>query len=328
MERGAIITDDAYQNLYLSFFKDALKRRISPPWGFIAIDIGIYLGECLIKRYPSKGISWGYVSKPKMLDNVNRPVLIGIKERMVDNFRIFIQTGYYCEITYDLMHLTNTEANEIASKSIRNEYGLLDRFRRMQTKIYQSNSPQNLLDLHNMNKADAIQYYNWFMHEMTTNIKNIGMCVITDFSMISLTRVWERFLDAVEKVHKEGNKRLLANERGKKSKKTLLKINIDGTEIYEGVFTSSLDISLYFAEVFRRHHERSGIKWGYLTDQRDLTYVNRPTLTGFGDPDNPVMDQIGIFSDLAVRVSKGERNKDALVELFKEWERRVGSKIP
>ena len=43
----------------------------------IAMDISIYFGEMLIVNNPT--IYWGYRTRPKQLDGVNRPVLLGFR---------------------------------------------------------------------------------------------------------------------------------------------------------------------------------------------------------------------------------------------------------
>jgi len=322
-DKGGIVSEESYKKLFVRCYDNAPKKRILPPWGFIAMDIGIYLGECLIRKYPEKGIRWGFFTKPKKMDGVNRPVLLGLQKRYVKNFGITIQTGYYYDNPVDLIHLLYLKAGEYIKKSNPDERALLNLFRNLERDIYRINTPQSVSEIREMNKEEAQQYFFWFTNEIENNIKEMGMCDITDFSKDSLTRVWERFLDMVDTVNKEEMEKNRPSSSNENVKKPLVKVKISGVELYEGIFIRALDISTYFAEVFRREYQLNGIKWGYVTSLENLPYGNRPVLIGFHDPQNPVMDQIGLFTDLTIKVVKGDRTKHVLMDLYKEWEKRI-----
>lgn len=323
IEKGGEMSDESFQRLYSNFYHEAPKRRCSLPWGFIATDIAIYLGECLIRRYPDKGISWGFFTKPRNMAGVNRPVIMGLKKRYVEKYDLNIQSGYSYNSTVDLMDLIAFDANKFANDNINHDRILLKYFRSMEGEIFQINTLQNLSDLRSMDEEEARQYFDWFTDEIMHNVRSLGMCTITNFSKDSLISVWVRFLGSVETTEREEKKKIERIQLKKKAKKPMLKMSVGGIETYEGLFIKALDISTYFAETFRRHHESKGIRWDYLTEPKTLPYVNRPVLLGFKDPANPVMDQISIFSDLAVRISKGDRNKDALMDLYQEWHKKV-----
>jgi hypothetical protein len=53
--------------------KDLSNKKISIGWMSIAMDIAIYFSECFIKEYGT--VRWGFVSKPKSLAYINKPVL-------------------------------------------------------------------------------------------------------------------------------------------------------------------------------------------------------------------------------------------------------------
>lgn len=53
------------------------NRKISLGWMAVAMDIVIYFSESFIKKHNS--IHWGFVSKPKSLVYINKPVLVGFK---------------------------------------------------------------------------------------------------------------------------------------------------------------------------------------------------------------------------------------------------------
>lgn len=57
----------------------------------IAMDMGMYYGEVINRNVP--GVHWGYVTRPKSLRSVNRPVLFGFIKRMVLDPRDIVYTG-------------------------------------------------------------------------------------------------------------------------------------------------------------------------------------------------------------------------------------------
>lgn len=48
----------------------------------LAMDVAIYFGEVFATRFDT--ISWGFVTKPKSLAHVNRPVLVGFRNTQLD----------------------------------------------------------------------------------------------------------------------------------------------------------------------------------------------------------------------------------------------------
>ena len=52
-------------------------KKLSDQTLMIAVDISVYFGECIIENNPT--IHWSYLMKPKTLDGVNRPILVGFK---------------------------------------------------------------------------------------------------------------------------------------------------------------------------------------------------------------------------------------------------------
>lgn len=57
--------------------KNLGNKKISIGWMSIAMDIAIYFSECFIKEHGT--IRWSFVSKPKSLVYINKPVLVGFK---------------------------------------------------------------------------------------------------------------------------------------------------------------------------------------------------------------------------------------------------------
>lgn len=46
----------------------------------VAMDLGMYLGETLVRNFPV--LYWGFIIKPKNHVSVNRPVILGLKHKM------------------------------------------------------------------------------------------------------------------------------------------------------------------------------------------------------------------------------------------------------
>jgi len=57
--------------------KNLCNKKISIGWMSIAMDIAIYFSECFIKEHDT--IRWSFVSKPKSLAYINKPILVGFK---------------------------------------------------------------------------------------------------------------------------------------------------------------------------------------------------------------------------------------------------------
>ena len=55
----------------------------------IAVDIANYFGDTFIAHNPT--ISWGYLTRPKALDGVNQPILVGFRKKVVVNPRTLIR---------------------------------------------------------------------------------------------------------------------------------------------------------------------------------------------------------------------------------------------
>jgi len=327
ISKGGVMTELNQRQMYEHFYSEKPHQKISTPWRFIAMDIGIYLGECLIKKHPNKGLYWGYVTKPKRYVDVNRPLLMGLKTRGLAYPSVDIEAGAISNVNINTLRKVEGLAYRIVSKSVWNERALLDSFRNFENGIYLPYSLQYLTEIPEMSERKAELHFEWFVYQIPTHIRDIGMCDRTDFSEESLISVWTEYLERVQYVEVEEQKKIERLKQNKKAGKPIVKMEVNGVEVYEGCLTLALRISTYFAELFRRKHEAQGIRWGYITEPKSLPYVNRPILRGFkpepGTGAEVVMDQIGIFYDLAVRAAAGERDKDALLKLYREWGAKV-----
>lgn len=66
------------------------KKEPSRDTLILAMDIAIYFGEIFVRNF--ERISWGFVTRPKSLAYVNRPVLIGFKKTELDPRMVILNT--------------------------------------------------------------------------------------------------------------------------------------------------------------------------------------------------------------------------------------------
>lgn len=65
------------------------NKKLSLGSTTLAMDIAIYFAETIIKNCDMK-VKWGYITKPKSLEYVNSPVLVGFKYNMELNPRAVV----------------------------------------------------------------------------------------------------------------------------------------------------------------------------------------------------------------------------------------------
>jgi hypothetical protein len=336
ISKGGVMTELNQQQMYDHFYNEKPRRKISTPWRFIARDIGLYLGECLIKKHEDRGLYWGFVTK-KTFEQF-KPAVLGLKSRGMDlNERM--ETGGCGETERATEYSIDSMARRLAYDENWDENALLDSFRRIEEFVYLKHSPSNLFEVREMNEKEAHEYFEWYVYQISHDIKLLGIDLASsyksrytdrsrlDYSEEALLYLWSWYLERLEFAAETDPKKLERLKLKKRTKKPLAVMEINGVQVYEGGLVLALDISLYFAELFRRKHEAQGVHWGYITEPKSLPYVNRPILRGFKQEPatgaEVVMDQIGIFYDLAVRAAAGERDKEALLKLYREWDAKV-----
>ena len=59
-----------------------MLKKISTSWLAIAVDISMYLGEVLVRNNPK--LEWKYITKPKKMMHVNKPVIGDFKNDQMD----------------------------------------------------------------------------------------------------------------------------------------------------------------------------------------------------------------------------------------------------
>ncbi len=71
--------------LHSSIIQDQ-SFTLSKETKILVVDLAIYFAEVFTRNYPS--ISWGFLTKPKSLVYVNKPVLLGFKHNELDPVQI------------------------------------------------------------------------------------------------------------------------------------------------------------------------------------------------------------------------------------------------
>ncbi len=78
----------------------------------------------------------------------------------------------------------------------------------------------------------------------------------------------------------------------------------------------TLDIGIYLGEVVKSNH--SGLDWGVVFKPKSYVSVNRPVITGMTKQKD--MDVIRIVLNKMFAVLKGQRNPNALFDIYHMWE--------
>lgn len=336
ISKGGVMTELNKKQMYDHFYNEKPRKKISTPWRFIARDIGLYLGECLIRKHKDRGLYWGFTKKKTF--NHFKPAVMGLKSRGVD-LEERMETGGCGEIERATEYSIDSKARRLAYGENWDENALFDSFRKIEEFVYLKHSPSNLIEVREMNETEAHDYFEWYVYQIPHDMELLGIDLMSsyksqytdksrlDYSEESLIYLWSWYLERLEFAAVTEQKKIERLKQNKKARKPLAILEINGVQVYEGGLVLALDISLYFAELFRRKHEAQGIHWGYIAEPKSLPYVNRPILRGFKpETENGseiVMDQIGIFYDLAVLAAAGEREKDALMNLYQEWDAKV-----
>lgn len=86
--------------------EEIIPKKISITWLAIAMDISMYLGEVFVRNNPS--LQWTFVTKPKRIMHVNRPVIGDFKNDKMDTRHIlYILTLKIIKNTTDEKALLN-----------------------------------------------------------------------------------------------------------------------------------------------------------------------------------------------------------------------------
>jgi hypothetical protein len=75
-----------------------------------------------------------------------------------------------------------------------------------------------------------------------------------------------------------------------------------------------MDVAVYFCETIIRNNP--SIKWGYVTESKDLSLINRPILLGFASDEK--LEPYNAINELAIQSSK-EKCGTRLLDLYNEW---------
>lgn len=171
-----------------------------------------------------------------------------------------------------------------------------------------------------MNKKEAMKHFEWYVNEAPKRIELLREAILytdfiekdkLDFSEESLKLLWKWFIPRVKLVSKTTEE--IGSELDKYP--DWMKEYVSKEKLSMESLTLTMDIAIYFAEVFIRNFDE--VKWGVITKPKSLVYVNRPVLIGFR---NSELDTRRIIFNLANKVSKGNHDENALYNIYKVWE--------
>ena len=178
-----------------------------------------------------------------------------------------------------------------------------------------------LPDFENITNKEAKAYFEKFVADIPERIaileeyanKQCGANIPFDYTVESLKPLWAWFetVMAVEEMTEEDIKRELS-EHADWMKEIILQ---DTTQETLETIAISLDIAVYFAEVFRRHNAEK-IYWTYIARSKRHASYNRPVLKGFIN--NVDMDAV-ILMSVATKRSLREKKSDRLIEIYSKW---------
>jgi len=224
ISKGGVMTELNKEQMYEHFYNEKPHKKISTPWRFIARDIGLYLGECLIRKHEDRGLYWGFTKKKTF--NHFKPAVMGLKSRGVD-LEERMETGDCGEIERATEYSIDSKARRLAYGENWDENALLDSFRKIEEFVYLKHSPSNLIEVREMNEKEAREYFGWYVYMIPFHIKDLSMCTITDFSIESLVPVWCRYLERLEFAEVTEQKKIERMKMKKRTKKPLAILEIN-----------------------------------------------------------------------------------------------------
>lgn len=170
----------------------------------------------------------------------------------------------------------------------------------------------------------AKEIFQWYVNDIPFRLKQLQTCLDEETggeirltkSKESLGPIWDWFSDTIQtRIRSESE---LQEEIKAVPEWLYPAIIADNEKLALESSVVGMDIAIYFAEVFIKHH--SGINWGYFTKPKSRVSVNEPVLLGFmkGIDMNPRR----IVDTLMWQAVKKTGN-DGLVETYKIWENFV-----
>ncbi|MCP3744528.1 MULTISPECIES: hypothetical protein [Paenibacillus] len=177
--------------------------------------------------------------------------------------------------------------------------------------------PFEMKEYSEMNKKEAKEHFDWFKQQIPSRLEQLGAFsqIHLDYSDRSLIDIWDWYLANVQIQNKSTSE--LKEEYSKSSKWMKEYINDKKVSTQSKAFT--LDIGIYLGEVVKSNH--SGLDWGIIFKPKSYISVNRPVITGLTRQKD--MDVIMIVTNEMYLVLDGERNPNALFDIYQTWEKYI-----
>ncbi|WP_348621928.1 hypothetical protein [Paenibacillus polymyxa] len=164
-----------------------------------------------------------------------------------------------------------------------------------------------------MSKNEAKEHFNWFKRQIPSRLEQLGAFsqIHLDYSDRSLIDIWEWYLRNVQIQSKSASE--LEEEHSETEE--WLKSYIYENKLATKSQAFTLDIAIYLGEVVKSNH--SGLDWGVVFKPKSYVSVNRPVITGLTKETD--MDVIMIVTNKMYLVLDGERNPNALFDIYHTW---------
>lgn len=180
--------------------------------------------------------------------------------------------------------------------------------------------PFKMKNFEEMSDKETREHYDWYISEIPIRLELLESAINSfksfdrvklDFSRESLLIVWDWYLENVQIVQKsEGtyqDELLNANP--------ITRDFIKREEIPKGWLSIAMDISIYFSECFVKNQKQ--LNWGLVTKPKSLACVNKPVIVGFKN--DMKLDATNLLFVLTRKVLKGDKKRDALINLYDNW---------
>ncbi|KEO81191.1 hypothetical protein [Tumebacillus flagellatus] len=175
-----------------------------------------------------------------------------------------------------------------------------------------------------MSKKEAQKNFDWFVNEIPDRIGQLDRYYkltngagSLDYEPESLKNLWEWFVQHLELVKK-------SKEEMKEEKRHLPEqfrniIKVEDVKLSLQTQMLVVDVAIYFGEVFAIKHN---LKWGFVTQPKQLVYLNKPVIIGFGLKH---LEPIMIVQNLVRKTLRGESSPKLLLEIYEVWRGHISN---
>lgn len=175
-----------------------------------------------------------------------------------------------------------------------------------------------------MTKREAQSHFDWYIGEIPNRIdllKNAYSAMSgrdkeeLDYSSESLFKLWQWYVNNLEVEEKSEEIKKLEREQYP----GWIQVNISNKKISIGWMSIAMDIAIYFSECFIKEH--GTIRWSFVLKPKSLAYINKPVLVGFKNGLD--LDSTNIVRVLTSKIVDGEKDSNALLEIYITWSEKV-----